>query len=103
MKIAVSSTGNLLESPMDSRFGRCKYIALYDTENSVLEFIPNPNAEADSGAGPATAQLIASMDVGMVVSGHFGGKVKHILDDLKIEMVTVDTTMKTVKEIIKNL
>ena len=33
MKIAITSTGNSLESNIDQRFGRCAYFVIYNTEN----------------------------------------------------------------------
>ncbi|MBP6231219.1 MAG: hypothetical protein KA397_06170 [Paludibacteraceae bacterium] len=103
MKIAISSTGNSLDSAMDSRFGRCVYLAFYDTETKAVEFKKNPNETADSGAGPATAQFVAIHDVSRVLSGDFGGKVRAILDGLKIEMVTVETNNKTIAAVISTL
>ncbi|MGC8823145.1 MAG: NifB/NifX family molybdenum-iron cluster-binding protein [Bacteroidales bacterium] len=57
MKIAITSTGNSPESKLDSRFGRCSYFVVYDTENHATEFIPNPNKENVEGAGPASAAI----------------------------------------------
>ena len=84
MKIAITSTGNSLDASLDSRFGRCSYFVIYDTESQSTEFIPNPNKEALEGAGPASVQLIASRGVKKVVSGEFGAKVKNLFDSMSI-------------------
>ena len=50
MKIAITSSGNTLKSNLDKRFGRCSFFAIYDTETKDVEFISNPNKEAEEGA-----------------------------------------------------
>jgi predicted Fe-Mo cluster-binding NifX family protein len=103
MKVAITSTGNSLESNLDSRFGRCAYFVIYDTESGSIEFIPNQNKENVEGAGPASVQLVASRDVKKVVSGEFGAKVKSIFDSLQIQLVILNDGVKTIGEIIKLL
>lgn len=101
MKVAIASTGNSLEARLDSRFGRCSFFAIYNTENGVVEeFAINPNKESIEGAGPASAQLIASKGVEKIVSGEVGAKVKSILESLQIESLVINDTDKTIAEII---
>ena len=103
MKIAISATGNSLESVLDSRFGRCSYFVIYDTISHSIEFIPNPNKENIEGAGTASIALIASRGAGKVVSGEFGAKVKALTDSLKIQLIVLKDPVKTVSEIIQML
>jgi predicted Fe-Mo cluster-binding NifX family protein len=103
MKVAITSTGNSLESKLDSRFGRCSFFVIYDTESKSVEFIPNPNKENVEGAGPASVNLIASRDAKKVVSGEFGAKVKSIFDSLQIQLIVLDNEEKTINEIIELL
>ncbi|HPE34249.1 MAG TPA: NifB/NifX family molybdenum-iron cluster-binding protein [Bacteroidales bacterium] len=103
MKVAITSMGKSLESKLDQRFGRCAYFAIYDPETKNVEFIVNPNKEAVNGAGPATVQLVASKQVGKIISGEFGIKIKSLLDSLKIQMVVLKEDNKTINEIIKML
>jgi len=100
MKVAITSTGNNPESQLDSRFGRCSYFVVFDTESQSTEFIPNPNKENLEGAGPASVQLIASRGVKKVVSGEFGAKVKSIFDSLQIQLVILNDSEKKISEII---
>ena len=102
MRVAITSTGNSLDSTLDERFGRCSYFVVYDTESKSTEFIPNPNKEVEQGAGPASVELVASRNVDKIVSGEFGAKIKPLLDSLKIQMIVVNE-QKTVNEIIKML
>ncbi|MGQ9846892.1 MAG: NifB/NifX family molybdenum-iron cluster-binding protein [Bacteroidales bacterium] len=103
MKVAITSTGNTLESTIDQRFGRCAYFVIYDTETKAIEFIPNPNKDAEEGAGPASVQFIASHNVSKIVSGEFGMKIKSLLDSLKIQMIVLKEPEKKIKEIIEML
>ncbi|OFY44238.1 MAG: hypothetical protein A2X18_01100 [Bacteroidetes bacterium GWF2_40_14] len=100
MKVAITSTGNSLEAKLDSRFGRCSYFVVYDTESKATEFVPNSNKENIEGAGPASVQLVASRGVKKVVSGEFGAKVKSIFDSLQIQLVVINGHEKTINEII---
>ena len=103
MKVAITSTGNNLDAQLDSRFGRCSYFVVYDTENKSIEFIPNPNKDSIEGAGPASVQLVASRGVNKVVSGEFGAKVKDLFDSLKIQLVLLHERDKKISEIIELL
>ena len=100
MKVAITSTGQSLESTIDQRFGRCAFFVIYDTETGGVEILPNPNRDAEEGAGPASVQLVASKEVKKIVSGEFGVKIKSLLDSLKIQMVVYKEPEKTVKSVI---
>jgi predicted Fe-Mo cluster-binding NifX family protein len=103
MKVAITSKGNTLESVIDSRFGRCAYFVIYNTESSSVEFLPNPNKDVEEGAGPASVQLIASRNVNKIISGEFGMKIKSLLDSLKIQMIVIKEPEKQIKDIINML
>lgn len=103
MRVAITSTGQSLESKLDQRFGRCAFFVIYDTETGGVEILPNPNKDADEGAGPASVQLVASREVEKIVSGEFGVKIKSLLDSLKIQMVVYKEPEKTVKSVIDML
>jgi len=103
MKVAITSTGNDLNSKLDQRFGRCSYFVIYDTETRGMEFIPNPNKEAQEGAGPASVQIVASRNVEKIVSGEFGIKIKSLLDSLKIQMIVLKEPEKSIGDIINML
>lgn len=103
MKVAITSTGNSLDSTLDQRFGRCAHFVIYDTETKGMEFIPNPNKEAQEGAGPASVQLIASRGVKKVVSGEFGIKVKALFDSLQIQLIVLKEPEKRISDIIELL
>jgi predicted Fe-Mo cluster-binding NifX family protein len=100
MKVAITSRGNALTSKLDSRFGRCSYFVVYNTETRSVEFIPNPNKDQVEGAGPASVQLVASRGVKKVVSGEFGAKVKSVFDQLQIQLIVLPDPNKSIDDII---
>jgi len=100
MKVAITSTGNSIDSKLDQRFGRCSHFMIYDTETKGMEFIPNPNKDAQEGAGPASVQLVASRNVEKIISGEFGIKIKSLLDSLKIQMIVLKEPEKNLEDII---
>jgi predicted Fe-Mo cluster-binding NifX family protein len=100
MKIAITSDGNSLESKLDSRFGRCSFFVLYDTETKDVRFIENANQLNQEGAGPATAQLVAKLGAQRVYSGEFGKKAADILKDLSIEMIPLRDAAVSVAAVI---
>lgn len=100
MKIAITSIGNTLDSTLDMSFGRCAYFVVYDTESRAMEYIPNPNKEAEEGAGTASVHLMASRSVNKIVSGEFGLKIKPLLDSLRIQMIVLKESKRTIGEII---
>lgn len=100
MKIAITSSGNTLESKIDSRFGRCSYFVIFDTISFSTEFMPNPNKEYIEGAGLASVRMLASKGVDKVISGEFGSKVKSIFDQHKIQLIIPGDPGKMIYEII---
>lgn len=100
MNIAITSQGNTKGSKMDPRFGRAVWFAIYNPEDKELKFIDNPAKELDSGAGPKAAQVMVEQSVGKIISGHFGPKVKVVLEKMKIELVEIQDTNKTIEEMI---
>lgn len=103
MKIAITATGDNRNAKLDNRFGRCSYFAIYDTELQHTEYLLNPAKENAEGAGPASVQFIASQGVNRVISGEFGGKVKDILNGLKIQMVIHGESDVTIGEILTQI
>ena len=99
MKIAVTSRENSKSSLIDERFGRCSFFAVYDTDKEEFTFFENPAKNSESGAGPAAVAFIAKQGVKKIVSGEFGMKIKGILQDLKIDMVSIRGD-KTIEQII---
>ena len=101
MKIAITSTGDTLNSTIDSRFGRCTFFAIHNTDTKSTEFFLNPSKEAQEGAGPAAVQFVAAHKVSKIVSGEFGMKIKSLLESLNIEMITNKDSATKIIDIIE--
>jgi len=103
MKISITALENNIDSKIDPRFGRCTFFAFYDTETCALDFVPNPNRDANEGAGPASAQFVVSRGVTKVISGEFGGKVKTVFEALGVTMVPSEDQSQTIQSIVNSL
>lgn len=75
MKVAVTSSGQNLEAPVDARFGRAPSFLIVDTETMNFEVIPNQqNLQAAQGAGVQAAAAVARLKPDAVLTGHCGPK-----------------------------
>ncbi len=100
MKIAVTSMGETLESPVDPRFGRGRYLLVYDTEKEDYEVIDNQaNVQAAQGAGVQAAQAVASAGAEVLLTGHCGPRAFSVLQSSGVQVVNGATG--TVKESIE--
>ena len=73
MIIAVTARGKSEQDMVDTRFGRAKFIVLYDDQKDIFEVIDNQvNLEAAQGAGIQTAQRIVDQEVDLVITGNCG-------------------------------
>jgi predicted Fe-Mo cluster-binding NifX family protein len=99
MKIAITTSGNDLDAPLDLRFGRASSFLVYDTETDTFEMADNSqNLNAAQGAGIQAAQHVASTGAKAVLSGHCGPKAFRVLSASNIAVYT--TTAQTVQEAI---
>ena len=87
MKIAFSTSGDNLQSPLDGRFGRARRFLIYELEAESFELIDNaPNMQAVQGAGIQAAQAVIKSGAEAVVTGHCGPKALRVLTaaDVKV-------------------
>jgi len=96
MKVAVTSTARGLDAYVDTRFGRCPYFVVVDTETGEHEDVPNTAAESGSGAGIGAATAIAKAGAGAVLTGNVGPNAARTLQQLGIKVY--QTRGGTVKE-----
>ena len=81
MKVAITSTGPDLESAVDERFGRARYILITDPQTNDFEVIDNSSdSTAVQGAGAQTAQVMADKRVEWVLTGHVGPRAFQVLN-----------------------
>jgi predicted Fe-Mo cluster-binding NifX family protein len=89
MKIAISSQGAGLDSPVDPRFGRARYFIVADTETGGFSAYDNTvNLNAVQGAGIQAAKNVADLGVQAVITGNVGPKAYSALSAAGIEVYT---------------
>ncbi len=102
MKIAVTSTGDTLDSQVDPRFGRAAYFIIVDTETMQYEAIINDNVQAAGGAGVNSAQSITQAGAEAVLTGNCGPNAERTLSVANVKLYTgVSGTVKQAVEAFK--
>lgn len=87
MKLAVTSQGATLQSPLDPRFGRAKHFILLDTETGAVAAVDNSvNLNAAQGAGIQAAKKIVELGVDALITGHVGPNAFSTLQAGKIRI-----------------
>jgi predicted Fe-Mo cluster-binding NifX family protein len=80
MRIAVTSQGDTLKSPVDPRLGRARGFIVTDEEGTTCEYVDNKqNLNAASGAGIQAAQNIINQNADAVITGNCGPKAFSVL------------------------
>ena len=84
MKIAITSTGNTVDSKLDQRFGRCAYFLIVDDDK--LEAINNSAIASGGGAGIAAAQSVIDNKANVLITGNVGPNAFNTLQAAGIEV-----------------
>ena len=91
MKVAFTTSGETMEAPLDSRFGRAPKFLLYDLDKNTYEVIDNrQNLNAMQGAGIQAAEMVARSEVKCLVTGHCGPKAFRVLSAAGIKVFNTD-------------
>lgn len=97
MKIAITAQGASSDSPVDMRFGRAKFIVVYDTDNSTYAAMDNEqNLQAAQGAGIQSAATVVNAGCSALITGHCGPKAFTAL--VKAGVAVYGTTDSSVKD-----
>jgi predicted Fe-Mo cluster-binding NifX family protein len=88
MKICVSASAGSLDANVDSRFGRCPYFVVVDSETLEFTVVSNDSTNAAHGAGIQAAQTVANMGVKVVITGNVGPNAFNVLSATGIKIVT---------------
>ncbi len=105
MKVAITSTGDSLDSKVDVRFGRAKGFIIYDLDSNNYTYIENAQGlSLMKGAGIQTAQNVVSHGVQAIITGHIGPKAYQVLGAAGVDvfLVSEDSTVKQAIEDFKN-
>ncbi len=91
MKIAFTTSGDKVEAPLDSRFGRAPKFLVYDLEAETFVVIDNKqNLNAAQGAGVQSATAVANTGAQALVTGHCGPKAFQVLKTAGIKVYNTD-------------
>jgi predicted Fe-Mo cluster-binding NifX family protein len=86
VRIAITSSGPMLDSEIDPRFGRARYVLIVDTDSLSVEPIENPNVAAGGGAGVQTSQMVIGRSVGAVLTGNCGPNAYRTLNAANVQV-----------------
>ena len=91
MKLAVTTTGETLDAPLDPRFGRAARFLVYDLDQDTFELLDNAqNLAAAQGAGVQAAETVARAGVQGLITGHCGPKAFRVLSAVNIPVYNTD-------------
>jgi predicted DNA-binding protein (UPF0251 family)/predicted Fe-Mo cluster-binding NifX family protein len=86
-KIAVSSEGRDMDSPVDPRFGRAAGFIILDSDTMSFEYVSNTASQGMAqGAGIQAAELMSLHAVGVVLTGYVGPKAFQALSAAGIKV-----------------
>jgi predicted Fe-Mo cluster-binding NifX family protein len=93
MKVAFTTSGDDLDAPLDSRFGRAPRFLVYDMDHKAVELIDNAQSlNAAQGAGIQAAETVVRAGVGAVVTGHCGPKAFRALSAAGVAIYNCSAT-----------
>lgn len=90
MKIAISATGQTIDSMLDKRFGRCQYFIIQDTETGEVETVKNNGLTSEGGAGIAASQQLIDEGVDVIITGNLGPNAFEVIERSGIKAYKCD-------------
>ena len=100
MRIAVSSCGIFLDSPIDPRFGRCDYFVIVNMDDMSFVVFDNKSINLGQGAGVQSAQFLISKGAKVVISGNVGPNAMSALAEGGVEVLIRHTG--TIREAVED-
>ena len=89
MRVAITSPGKVLESNLDTRFGRAAYFIIVDPETMEYEVVENSqNLNLPQGAGIQAGKTIIENNVNVLITGNCGPKAFKVLQSAGIKIMT---------------
>ncbi|MFC1761987.1 NifB/NifX family molybdenum-iron cluster-binding protein [Planctomycetota bacterium] len=104
MKVAVTTQGQEMSSPLDPRFGRAQWIMVVDTDSGDFKVHDNTvNLNIAQGAGIQTAKRVIDLEAVAIVTGNVGPKAFTTLNAANVEIFLArDTTVADAIEALKS-
>ena len=99
MKVAITASGEDLNSPVDRVFGRARYFVITDPEETNVEVLGNSqNVNAAQGAGIQAARQMADKSVNVILTGNVGPNAFKALDAVSIKVYQFESDVLTVRD-----
>jgi predicted Fe-Mo cluster-binding NifX family protein len=91
VKVALTTSGNDLNAPLDGRFGRAPKFLIVDLEAGSFESVDNlQSVNAAQGAGLQAAETVVRAGAQAVVTGHCGPKAFRALRAAGVKIYNTD-------------
>lgn len=97
MKIAISSTGENLDSNVSDTFGRCPYFIIAEIEDKKVvkfEAVENTSANQMGGAGISAAQIVADKGAEVALTANLGPRAFDVLKQFDIKSYKANGSVK---------
>ncbi len=101
MKICITAEGAALDSPVDTRFGRCQYLQILDSETLEGTCEENTLRNGQGGIGIQVAQALVQQGVDAVITGNMGPNAAQVLETAGIPIYAADS--QTVEQALDDL
>ena len=88
MIIAITSTGQTMDSQVDPRFGRAAYFLIGNSEIMDFGIFENKNVAAAGGAGINSAKVVIDAGAEAVLTGNCGPNAERTLRDAGVKLYT---------------
>ena len=99
MKVAITASGEDINSPVDRVFGRARYFVITDPEEGKVEVLENSrNVNAAQGAGIQAARQIANKSVDILLTGNVGPNAFRALEAVSIRAYQFESDILTVRD-----
>ncbi len=89
MKIVVPSSGQEINSAVDSRFGRTDFFLFLNKKGELVETVKNPGKSARRGAGVAASQKICSRGADVLIVSRIGPSASAVLKEEGMKIYSV--------------
>ncbi len=89
MKLAITTTDETLQSPVDPRFGRALKFIIYNTDNNTHEIFDNhQDLNAVHGAGIQAAENVVRCGADALITGNCGPNAYRVLSAAGVAVYT---------------
>ena len=102
MIVAIPIVDKSVDSPLDTRFGRCSFFGFYNRKTKVLKYQENRLMNEPECAGIKVAEFLFENGINKIYTVRIGAKSKKILNRLNIA-ITRQYAGTTIGQLINNL